>query len=103
MPIDVSCEVLIERPRSAVAAYIEDPTHDMIWIRALRRATPLADGTFGKGSRVERVASMMGREITYVTEVVGYEPGRLVHMATVSGPLPMLGTYTVEDAGPAAP
>ena len=99
MPIDVTATILIARPRAEVASYIEDSAHDLKWIRALTAAKPLSQGPFGIGTRVERKAKMMGRTMTYTTEVVGYEPQRLVERETVSGPVPMHVTYMLEDDG----
>ena len=98
MPIDVTASIDIARPRPEVAAYVEDPGNDLKWIRALTSAKRLTTAEFGNGTRVERKAKMMGRTMTYTTEVIGYEPGRLVVMETVSGPVPMHVTYLIEDA-----
>jgi carbon monoxide dehydrogenase subunit G len=97
MAIDVTAEVEIRRPREAVAAFIEDPANDLRWIRALSDSRRLTDGPLGPGTRVERTAKMMGRAMTYTTEVVEYDPGRHVGMKTVAGPIPMLVDYRLED------
>lgn len=99
MPIDVTAEVIIPRPRETVAAWVCDPANDLRWIRALSRAEKQGDGALGTGTRVERTAKMMGRAMTYTTEVVAFEPGSHLGMKTVSGPFPMVVDYHFDDAG----
>ena len=99
MGIDVTARTIIKRPRDEVAAFLENPANDLAWIRALTSSHKLTEGPIAVGMKVERVARMMGRAMTYTTEVVGYERGRLLEMATVAGPFPMQVAYTFEDAG----
>ncbi len=97
MPIDVTATIDISRPRPEVAAFLEDPANDLRWIRALSSSEKLTDGPVGKGTRVRRVAKMMGRPIDYTTEITAYDPGAVLAMDTVSGPFPMHVTYTLTD------
>jgi uncharacterized membrane protein len=96
MGIDVTSEIELDRPRAEVAAYIEDPGNDLTWIRALTGAEKLTEGPLRQGTRVRRVAKMMGKSMTYTTEVVAYTPGERVEMRTIDGP-PMHVTYILGD------
>lgn len=98
MAIDVTAEVTINRPRSEVAAFIEDASNDLNWIRALTEVTPLDEGAIRAGYKVRRVAKMMGRRMSYVTEVTAYAPGERVDMETSESPFPMSVTYSLADA-----
>ena len=102
MPIDVTAEVVISKPRDAVAAWACDPANDLEWIRALSRSGKQGEDAFGMGTRVERTAKMMGRAMAYTTEVVAFEPGSHLGMKTVSGPFPMVVDYHFDDAGEGA-
>jgi uncharacterized protein YndB with AHSA1/START domain len=102
MPIDVTATATIARPRDEVAAYVADPAHDLSWIRALTASTQLTEGEVGVGTRVERVARMLGRRMPYTTEITAFEPAAHVAMQTVAGPFPMLVDYHFEDAGDGA-
>ena len=99
MAIDVTASVKVDRQRSEVAAFLENPANDLRWIRALTSAERLTDGAFGKGTRVRRVARMLGREMTYTTEITSYEPGTTLAMKTTEGPIAMIVTYSLADAG----
>jgi uncharacterized membrane protein len=98
MSVDVIVETAIGRPREQVARFAMDPANDTRWISALDSARTLTDGPFGEGTRVERVASFLGKRIEYVNEVVEHEPGRRLVMRSVKAPFPMTVTYEFEDA-----
>lgn len=98
MPIDVTAETTINRPRDQVAAFMEDYTNDLRWIRALTSVEAVTGGPLTTGTKVRRVAKMMGRSMAYVTEVVAYEPQRKVEMVTSESPFPMHVTYSLDDA-----
>lgn len=87
----------MHRPAGEVEAYLRDPANDLAWIRALTSSELLTGYPIGVGTRVRRVARMMGRSMPYTTEIAASEPGRLM-METVEGPLPMTVTYEVRVA-----
>jgi hypothetical protein len=96
---DVTVETTIARPREDVARFSSDPANDTAWIGALTEAKLLTEPPVGLGSRVERVASFLGRRIEYVNEIVELEPGRRLAMRSVKAPFPMTVVYEWEDAG----
>lgn len=98
MSVAVSVEREIDRDREAVAAFVMDPANDTRWIKALASVRTLDGGPVGVGTRVERVASFLGRRIEYVNEIVALEPGKRLVMRSVKAPFPMEVTYELEDA-----
>lgn len=98
MAIDVRVELLINKPKSEVAAYATDPDNDPVWVSGIVEAKMLTDPPLAQGSRVERVASFLGRRIQYILEVVDWEPGSRMGMRSVKGPFPMDVTYEFEEA-----
>jgi hypothetical protein len=96
--VNITVEQAISRPRDEVSAFASDPSNDTRWITALSSARTLTDGPFGPGTRVERVASFLGKRIEYVNEVVGHEPGKRLEMRSVKAPFPMTVVYEFEDA-----
>jgi uncharacterized membrane protein len=96
--IDVVAEVRVARPREEVAAYMVDPANDPEWIGGLREARLLDEPPLREGSRVERVASFMGRRIEYVNQISRLEAGRLLEMRSLKAPFRMEITYTFADA-----
>ena len=101
MPVDVTATGTIGRPREDVAAYLQDPANDTTWIGGLRSARLLTPGPVAVGSRVERVASFLGRRVEYVNEITELTGDRLV-MRSVRSPFPMRVTYGYERAGDGA-
>ena len=100
MATDVRVVIDVARPREQVAAYLRDPGNDPSWIGGLRSARLVTDPPVGVGSRVERVASFLGRRIEYVNEITELTGTRLA-MRSVRSPFPMRVAYGFEDAGQA--
>jgi hypothetical protein len=92
--VDVVTEAVVRRPVDVVAAYAGDPGNAPEWYANIssvewRTAPPVA-----VGSRMDFVATFLGRRLAYTYEVVEHEPGRRLVMRTAQGPFPMETTYT---------
>ena len=98
MAVDVSATGTIRRPRDQVAAYLRDPGNDTEWIGGIRAARLLTPGAVAVGSRVERVATFLGRRVEYVNEITELTSDQLA-MRSVRSPFPMRVTYGHRDAG----
>jgi uncharacterized membrane protein len=101
MPVDVTATATIDRPRAEVAAYLRDPANDTTWIGGLRSARLLTPPPVAVGSRVERVASFLGRRVEYVNEITELDGERLA-MRSVRSPFPMRITYRHRQASDGA-
>jgi uncharacterized protein YndB with AHSA1/START domain len=98
MAVDVTVETRIERPVAEVAAFAGDPGNAPSWyvnIETVRWQTP---PPVQVGSRMDFVATFLGRRIEYTYEVVDLVPGERLVMRTAQGPFPMQTTYTWEPA-----
>ena len=102
MSVDVVAEQHIARAPGDVAAFAMDPANDLRWIKALSGVRKLTEGPVGPGTRIERVATFLGRRIEYVNEITALEPGRRLEMRSVKAPFPMRVTYEFEPAGDGA-
>ena len=93
MGVDVTVETRIERPVAEVAAFAGDPGNAPSWyvnIESVRWQTP---PPLQVGSRMDFVASFLGRRIQYTYEVAELVPGERLVMRTAQGPFPMQTTY----------
>jgi hypothetical protein len=100
MGVDVTVEQRIARERREVAAFAMDPANDRRWIGALKSVRTLGDGAVEEGTRVERVASFLGRDMRYVNEIVAYEPPQRLAMRSVEAPFPMTVDYEFDAPAP---
>jgi len=99
MPVDVLTEIVIDRPRERVAAYVGDPTNAPEWYVNIKSVELKSPPPLGVGSQVAFVAQFLGRRLAYTYELVEWVPGSKLVMRTADGPFPMETTYAWEDAG----
>jgi uncharacterized membrane protein len=95
--VEVSSEIVIERPRAEVAAFAANPDNATAWYAAIENVKWRTPRPLAVGSRICFVARFLGKQIDYVYEVVELEPGERFVMQTDEGPFPMETTYAWED------
>jgi Polyketide cyclase / dehydrase and lipid transport len=99
VPLDVTTQVEILRPRATVAAFAADPSNATAWYKNIESVVWETPPPAVVGSRVRFIAHFLGRTIEYTYEVLRMDPGRRLVMGTQQGPFPMHTTYTWADAG----
>jgi uncharacterized protein YndB with AHSA1/START domain len=99
MPVDVSTEIVIDRPCAEVSAYAADPTHAPEWYANIDSVTWPAGPPVQLGSTMDFVARFLGRRLDYTYEIIDFVPGERLVMRTAQGPFPMETTYTWEPVG----
>ena len=99
--VDVVSETVIRRPQREVAAYASDPGNAPEWYANILSVEWRTPPPMAVGSRMEFVATFLGRRLAYTYEVVEHEPGERLVMRTAQGPFPMETTYAWQplDAG----
>ena len=98
--VDISTEIVIDRPRAAVAAFASDPDNAPLWYVNIKSIEWKTSPPMALGSRMAFVAHFLGRRLAYTYEVVELVPGERVVMKTQEGPFPMETTHrwdTVDD------
>jgi hypothetical protein len=91
--VDVTTDIVIDRPIAEVSAYVMDPSNAPIWyanIGAVEWKTPPPAEA---GSQVTFVARFLGRRLEYTYELAEVVPGQRLVMRTRQGPFPMETTY----------
>jgi uncharacterized membrane protein len=91
--VDVLTEILIDRPRAEVAAYVTNPSNAPEWYANIESVQWLTTPPLGVGSRLDFVAHFLGRRLAYTYEVVELIPGERLVMRTAQGPFPMETSY----------
>lgn len=102
MPVDVSTDIVIDRPRAEVAAFAAEPTNAPQWYENIQEATWVGPPGLAVGARCHFVATFLGRRMVYTYEIRAWAPGERLVMHVADGPFPMQTTYTFEDAGDGA-
>ncbi len=97
MPVDVTTEIVIERPPGVVSAYACDPANAPEWYGNIKRTEWKSEPVVHVGARVAFVAEFLGRRLEYIYEFVEFEPGERLVMRTAEGPFPMETRYTFEE------
>lgn len=97
VPVDVTTEIVIERPPGVVSVYACDPTNAPDWYGNIKKVEWKSAPVVHVGSRVAFVAEFLGRRLEYTYEIAEYEPGERFVMRTAEGPFPMETTYTFEE------
>lgn len=99
MPVDVESEIIIRRPRAAVAAFAGDPTNAPTWYVNIKAVEWKTVPPIAVGSKMAFVAHFLGRRLAYTYEVVELVPGERLVMRTAEGPFPMETTYAWISVG----
>ena len=97
MSVDVTSEILIERPPGIVSAYVSDPANAPTWHDHIKSAAWISHPVAHVGSRIAIVAELLGRKLEFTYEIVEFEPGEKLVMRSIEGPFPMETVYRFEE------
>ena len=91
--VDVSTEIVIDRPIERVADYSANPDNAPRWYQNIKAVEWKTAKPLKAGSRVAFMATFLGRTLTYTYEAVEFVPRELLVMRSSEGPFPMETTY----------
>lgn len=94
MSVDVTTEIVIDRPIAEVSAYASDPSNAPVWYDNIDSVEWKTPPPATLGSQVTFVARFLGRRLGYTYELAELIPGGRLVMRTRQGPFPMETTYS---------
>lgn len=97
MPVDVTTEIRIDRPRAEVARFAADPSNAPDWYENIESIEWVGPPRVEVGARAAFVARFLGKRLAYTYEITELVPDERLVMRTAEGPFPMETTYTWRD------
>lgn len=95
--VDVLTEITIHCPRDKVSEYAANPDNAPEWYVNIISVEWQTPKKIEVGSKVAFKAAFLGKQLSYVYQIVEYVPGEKLVMRTADGPFPMETTYTWES------
>src|SRR5689334_1463738 len=100
--VDISTDIVINRPTSVVAEFAVDPDNAPQWYVNIKAVEWKSPRPLRVGSRIAFVARFLGRRLQYVYEIIDLLPQRRLCMRTFEGPFPMETIYEFEPLSEAS-
>src|SRR5437868_13999728 len=88
--------LIINQPVEKVFAYITNPRNNPKWQPDILDSRVTPDEPTHVGTRVTDVRSLLGRKLELTTEVIEFEPNKMMRVKSTSGPIPFRGYITFE-------
>ncbi len=98
MPV-ITHSITIEAPVEFVFSFLANFENRPRFEYGVSKVERLTDGPIGVGTHFREVRKFMGRETTTVHELVEYVRERTISFRSISGPMPVEGTYSVNPLG----
>lgn len=92
--IEVTTEIIINKPVDIVAAYAAKPDNAPRWYVNIKSAEWKTEKSLSVGSEIAFMAHFLGRKLEYTYAIVEFIPMQKLVMRTAEGPFPMETTYT---------
>jgi uncharacterized membrane protein len=89
--------LVINQPVERVFAYVTNPRNNPKWQPDILQSRVTPDEPTCVGTRVTDVRSLLGHKLELTTEVIEFEPNKMMRVKSASGPVPLSGCITFES------
>ena len=97
--ITIETSIEIRRPVEVVFAFFADPHNEPQWARTVKEVRVTPEGPPAVGTKVTKVASILGMKLELVNELTALEPNQSLSFTSTSGSASMEGTVRFEAEG----
>jgi len=97
MSLDLTSELVLERPPASVSGYACNPENATSWHASVKSVEWKSAPVVHVGSRVALEVDFLGQHLHYTYEIVECVPGEKLVMRSVDGPIPLETSYTFEE------
>jgi uncharacterized membrane protein len=98
MMVNVLTAITINCPLDKVSEYAANPDNAPKWYVNIKSAEWQTHKPLSVGSKIAFKAQFLGKELSYIYEIIEHISGEKLVMQTSNGPFPMKTTYTWETA-----
>jgi len=88
--------IVIDKSADGVFAFLHDARNDTLWQTTLVEAEPVTEGPLRVGSQIREVRRFLGVRVETTRELTHYAPPAASSFKSISGPVPMAGSYVLE-------
>lgn len=99
--MNISHDIVINRPVKEVAAYLSDIAHDSVWQEDVLESAVTTSGPVDKGTAGFEVRSIMGFPMRTEWTITAYEPEKLLRFESTASAFPYEGSmeFSTVDGG----
>ena len=95
--VKVETSIVIKRPVEEVFEFLLTPGNTLQWQTGVMESEQTSEGPVGVGTTLRSVSTLLGKRLESTLEITEYEPNKKVGFKTLSGTIPVEGSYTFES------
>lgn len=95
--VKVETSIVINRPVEEVFEFVDNARNDLQWQSGVLESEQTSEGPVRVGTTFRTVNTFLGKRLESTVEVTEYEPNKKIATKSLSGTIPIEGSYTFES------